>query len=326
MRKLKLMLPLVALATTLSGCWIEIGDNEVESVEAYYKDCNFKYSGDRLAMELQKHTFKKHTKYILYSQFNSYCSRKKLEDGSYRNSIEATSDGSTKNEWFYTCREAAGYGQREHVWPCANSGSLWVHDSKAGMHYVDGTGYFGGGSDLYHVRTCNGPVNNFRGNGKFVDFDDDEFESVRGDVVTKGETGGKYELKGQGGKIPSEGNYADRVEPDDHVKGDIARVVLYVWLHYTDRGSDVLPTSGKATAELGTKKYTQDYVALVGNLSLTNIMGYSSVDRCKAKLIEWHKMDKPSAVEKLRNDTVQKIQGNRNPFVDHPELVEKILG
>lgn len=325
MRKLKLILPLLGLTTALSGCWIEIGDN-VESVETYYKDCNFTYAGDRLAMELQRHTFVKHKKYILYSQFNGYCSRKTDSSGKVtQNSIEAASDGSAQNEWFYTGKVAGGYGQREHVWPCASSATLWVHDKGAGSYYVDGTGYFGGGSDLYHVRTCNGPVNNFRGSSTFVDFDDPEFESIRDQVVTKGESGGKYELKGQGGKIPTEGNYANKCEPDDNMKGDVARVVLYVWLHYTDRGDSVLPSSGQATAEVGSKKYTKNYSELVGNLSLRSIMGYDTIERCKEKLLEWHTMDKPSAVEKLRNDTVQRIQGNRNPFVDHPELVAKVL-
>lgn len=323
MKKIKLILPLIAMATSLSGCWIEFGDNDGDSqqtIDAYYKDCNLNLAGDRLAMELQKHSFAKHTQWILYSQFNSYCSKKTLEDGSYRNSIEAIKDGSNVNQWCYSGKEAGGTGQREHVWPCANSGSLWVHNDSAGSHYVDGTGYFGGGSDLYHVRTCNGPLNNARGNGKFVDFDDKEFASIRKDVVEKGETGGKYTIKLQG--LNSDQQYADKAEPDDHMKGDIARIVLYVWLHYSERG--VTP-SGNAVAKLGSYSYSHPYSEMTGNLSLTNIMGYTSLERCKEKLIEWNNMDKPSNVEKLRNKTVQAIQGNRNPFVDHPELVDKIL-
>ena len=39
----------------------------------------------------------------------------------------------------------------------------------------------------------------------------------------------------------------------------------------------------------------------------------------------WNKIDPPSEVEKLRNDTVEKIQGNRNPFVDYPKLVNNLF-
>ncbi len=53
-------------------------------------------------------------------------------------------------------------------------------------------------------------------------------------------------------------------------------------------------------------------------------MGYDSEERCLEVLKAWNKLDAPSNVEKLRNETVQKIQGNRNPFVDHPELVDQL--
>jgi len=42
-------------------------------------------------------------------------------------------------------------------------------------------------------------------------------------------------------------------------------------------------------------------------------------------LLEWHVQDPPNAAEMLRNDVVASYQGNRNPFVDHPEWVECIF-
>ena len=43
-------------------------------------------------------------------------------------------------------------------------------------------------------------------------------------------------------------------------------------------------------------------------------------------LVEWHRMDPVSEKEKARAIEVNKIQGNRNPFIDYPELVEYIWG
>jgi hypothetical protein len=36
-------------------------------------------------------------------------------------------------------------------------------------------------------------------------------------------------------------------------------------------------------------------------------------------LLAWHAADPPDAQEQLRNDVVFSYQGNRNPFIDHPE-------
>jgi endonuclease I len=41
-------------------------------------------------------------------------------------------------------------------------------------------------------------------------------------------------------------------------------------------------------------------------------------------LLKWNSEDPPDQTELLRNDAVQSLQGNRNPFVDHPEWVNQI--
>lgn len=42
--------------------------------------------------------------------------------------------------------------------------------------------------------------------------------------------------------------------------------------------------------------------------------------------IQWAKADKPNALEIKRNNEVAKIQGNRNPYVDFPNLMEYVWG
>ncbi|MDE6450273.1 MAG: endonuclease, partial [Muribaculaceae bacterium] len=43
-------------------------------------------------------------------------------------------------------------------------------------------------------------------------------------------------------------------------------------------------------------------------------------------LLKWHRQDPVSEKETKRNDVVYGRQKNRNPFIDHPELVEHIWG
>lgn len=43
-----------------------------------------------------------------------------------------------------------------------------------------------------------------------------------------------------------------------------------------------------------------------------------------ATLLAWHKKEPPSLYEKHRNQAIQEMQGNRNPFIDHPEWAEKV--
>ena len=85
-------------------------------------------------------------------------------------------------------------------------------------------------------------------------------------------------------------------EPLDSVKGDVARIIMYVWTAYYDYYND--------SSLLITKTFTN----------------YDT-------LLEWHMLDKPDVHEGYRNDFSQTSrQKNRNPFVDHPEYAWKIFG
>ncbi|WP_339361308.1 endonuclease [Candidatus Regiella insecticola] len=43
-------------------------------------------------------------------------------------------------------------------------------------------------------------------------------------------------------------------------------------------------------------------------------------------MLEWHAQDPVSDWERRRNERIYERQGNRNPFIDHPEWVGSIYG
>ena len=40
--------------------------------------------------------------------------------------------------------------------------------------------------------------------------------------------------------------------------------------------------------------------------------------------LEWNRQDPPDAAERRRNDMVEAFQGNRNPYIDNPELADQV--
>lgn len=89
-------------------------------------------------------------------------------------------------------------------------------------------------------------------------------------------------------------------EPSDEYKGDTARIIMYCYVHYS---SEI-------------QGYDHEYV---GNLKLSNQISKDY----KNLLIEWNELDPVSEVEKNRNEYVYDLQGNRNPFIDCPDLMER---
>ncbi|MER7711410.1 endonuclease [Streptomyces werraensis] len=156
-----------------------------------------------------------------------------------------------------------GDWNREHVW--------------AKSHGDFGTST-GPGTDLHHLRPEDVQVNSIRGN---KDFDN-----------------GGSSFTNSGGSLTDSNSF----EPRDAVKGDVARMILYMAVRYegTDGWPDLEPND---TVTNGTNPYH-------GRLSV---------------LKQWHQQDPPSAFEVNRNDVIfASYQHNRNPFIDHPEWVEAI--
>ena len=123
-------------------------------------------------------------------------------------------------------------------------------------------------------------------------------------------------------------------EVGDEYKGDIARAILYMVVRYADKAHCRLPDGAKnATATLKTQNdypvtawanTTRDKVGQMFSSSLNTNYGLSEYG--KLLLLKWHRQDPVSAKEMERNNGVEEVQGNRNPFVDYPCLVEYLWG
>ena len=130
-------------------------------------------------------------------------------------------------------------------------------------------GTSGPGADVHHLRASDVTLNNQRGSLKFAS----------GSGVAGSSGSGWY--------------------PGDEWKGDVARMMMYMYIRY---GSRCYP-SGVA---IGT----------------TNSVDSNMIDL----LLEWNAADPVSQYETNRNTILEGAQGNRNPFIDNPAFATTIWG
>ena len=116
---------------------------------------------------------------------------------------------------------------------------------------------------------------------------------------------------GQGGPGQSNFRCGNYWQVWNKLKGNVARALFYFDIRYEGGTHGV---TGAAEPDLRLTDNASLIVQSNGNASVA-YMGLLSV------LIQWHNADPVDDRERLRNDIVQNYQGNRNPFVDHPEWV-----
>ena len=144
-------------------------------------------------------------------------------------------------------------------------------------------------SDVWHVYPTDGKINGMRSNNPFGE-------------VGSGASSSKNGFS-KWGKCVTPGYSGTVFEPNDEYKGDFARTYFYFATRY----------KGVATSGQGALVFTYTYTYITGwQLDM---------------LRRWHKKDPVSPKELDRNEAVyDSRQGNRNPFIDYPELVDLIFG
>lgn len=147
----------------------------------------------------------------------------------------------------------------------------------------------GPGTDVHHLRPCDVSVNSTRNNRNFEDCVNCE------DVIDNGYFTGS-----------SKDAQLWTFEPPDAVKGDVARMIFYMAVRYEG-------FNGEPDLELtSTLLDKSSKLPLQANLTT---------------LLLWNNLDTVSEWEINRNEIIYSdFQGNRNPFIDYPELAEYLWG
>ena len=195
-----------------------------------------------------------HKRISSYSNCRDYANRTDCQNGDSSTIVTIyTSYVSSHSEY----QNGQGWN-REHVWPKS----------------LGGNNTSGGGADLHHIRPSESIPNSTRGNKLYGN-------APSGKNVTGNLSG-----------YPA-GKYSTYYEPLDNVKGDVARICLYVYVRWgSSWGAD----------------------------SITEV--FQSVD----VLLQWMELDPVDTWEMGRNEVVQSIQGNRNVFIDYPEYAWLLFG
>lgn len=190
------------------------------------------------------------------------------------------------NILFYSDVQDSSYN-REHVWPKSH-----------GNFYESGAG-----SDLHHLRPTNATVNSTRNHWTFGNVKEHGITHQTQQYDKTGKTVLWYNAGYRGNDC------LGLVEVSDNVKGDVARILLYVYTAYGAKGQNdnLFMKSSKSGS---------------GNNANTGDKIIESLDT----LLEWCETDPVDTWEMTRNDEVQNIQHNRNVFIDYPEYAWLLFG
>ena len=131
------------------------------------------------------------------------------------------------------------------------------------------TGSPGAGTDVHNLRACDYSTNSNRSNKKF-----------------------------DNGSGNSSSNNQGYWYPGDEWRGDVARIIMYMFVRYQNQCEP-------GNVGVGTQLYSP-------NGDMPDIF------------LEWNVSDPVSEFEELRNDEISNVQGNRNPFIDNPYLATLI--
>lgn len=277
---------------------------------AYYKDLSNNLSGMKLLGKLHDLITTTHTTYTIYEDSGKNLNQLKTDQAFDKDNnpvegkiVDFYSSVAWPGNWDPNPGSVNGGYNREHVW-CKSASK-----DASGKQLWKNTG---AGADMHHLRPSEYRLNSTRNNSPFGEIKDtankDKYlvYAMLGDK----DSGEKY----AGGYLSD-----DIFEPLDNKKGDVARILLYIYVHYNSYKVSQLFENYATTDGKGDQSYFAQSL-----LPLTNIVRSDNEQSAISLLLKWNKDDPVDFGEKNRNDQVYSIQGNRNPFIDCPSFADLI--
>lgn len=242
------------------------GDFKIpETQKEYYKTIDFTKNGIQLKEQLAYLTVTKLTKKLSYNNIWDACKATDVTPDGKDVYLIYGHKGVTSGDKAYT------RGKNENG---GNNGQWNREHTYAQSLGNPPLGQSGPGADAHHLRPADIKWNDARGNLKFA--------------------------KGSGNSGPVAGGWY----PGDDWRGDVARMMMYMYITYNTQ----CPPSGVAIGDR------------------------NGIDPAMINLLlEWNAIDPISDMERKRNDYHSDTnnlaaQGNRNPFIDNPYLATQIWG
>ncbi len=233
-------------------------------IPTYYNDVNLALSGDALKNELGIKVTNTHVTFLTYTPG--------VWDALKQTDVDP--NNTSKVILIYGYNDTDGNSITDRTRGVDNNGggsTDWnrehVYPKSLGSPNL---GTEGPGADAHHLRPADVQRNSSRGSRKFAD--------------------------GSGNSGPTPQGYW---YPGDEFKGDVARMMMYLYIRYDNR---CLPTN------VG-----------VGSVSPND-------SNMLQLFLEWNAEDPVSQLELQRNPLLENIQGNRNPFIDNPAFATQIWG
>ncbi|WP_158838368.1 endonuclease [Polaribacter sp. L3A8] len=255
------------------------------SQETYYDDVNLQLTGIQLKTALANKIKNTHSNKLIYTPGVWEASKITDLDTAEPDNVvliygwengtdsDITNDRSRNNALQDAATGATFVWNREHVF------------SKSLANPSLETNEAGSGTDAHNLRPADKSRNSERNNYKFAT---GSGNSSRSSITYNGPDGAE-----------TRGWY-----PGDEWKGDVSRIIMYMYLRY---GNQCLPTK----VGVGDSQFTPD----------------DMIDL----FLQWNREDPVSDIEKARNTYHENTsntyaQGNRNPFIDNPFLATRIWG
>ncbi len=233
-------------------------------IPTYYSNVNLNLSGAALKNELSAKVINTHTNFLSYTP-------------GVWNALKQTDldpSDSSKVLLVYGYNDTDGNNNTDRTRSVNNNGGSsgdWnrehVYPKSLGNPNL---GTSGPGADAHHLRPADTQRNSSRGSRKFGD-----------------------------GNGNSGANNQGYWYPGDEWKGDVARMMMYMYIRY---GNRCLPKN------VGVGTTTSN------DSNMLNLF------------LEWNAEDPVSQLELQRNPVLENLQGNRNPFIDNPAFATQIWG